>query len=362
MLKWMMCLVLLLPAAAAAQQAADGQSSEGIVVAASTSVGVAAIGESPAQSQAPATRPDSGTRRRPSMVGYVNDSTIQSQVRIRFDAGYHITSADRAEFFYAKYGWYSRLASNLPDYDPDANGPWPGFLADGNFGQLYLLGEYGVMNDRASLFVELPFRWLRPQAFVPTFGAVDNQAGLSDLRVGAKLGLTSTDRGQATLLVQVAAPTGEPAKGLGTGHASIEPALLLANRVGERTGIEAQFGAVVPIGGSAGVPTSSPDKFAGSVLYYGLGPSFDVYESDTVRFAPVIELVGWRVLGGFRTACGDEACFAKADDPSGNIVNLKVGARLLLRDRSSVYVGFGKALTDQKWYDKILRLEFRRSF
>ena len=45
-----------------------------------------------------------------------------------------------------------------------------------------------------------------------------------------------------------------------------------------------------------------------------------------------------------------------------NIVNLKIGARLGMPNRSSIYVGYGKALTDNAWYDKIVRAEYRMSF
>jgi Putative MetA-pathway of phenol degradation len=315
-----------------------------------------------AQSQTPPPRTDAGPKRRPSMVGYVNDSTIRSQLRVRFDSGYGITSADRAEFFYAKYAWYAHQPPTHVNYDPDAPGPWPGFVADGNFSQLYLLGEYGLMNNRASVFVELPIRWFRPEEWIPGFGVGEKSTGLSDVRFGAKLGLMSSETDQVTVLFQVTTPTGDPAKSLGTNHTSIEPAFLFAHAFNDRVDVEAQFGGVFPTGGSAGLPATSPDKFSGNVLYYGLGPSFDVYSTSTVRFAPVVELVGWSVLGGFRTTCGDEACFLEANDPGGNILNIKFGGRIVMQDRSSIYVGFGKALTGEKWYDKIFRLEFRRSF
>ena len=77
--------------------------------------------------------------------------------------------------------------------DPDAPGPWPGLLADGNFSQLYLLGEYGFANSRASAFVELPIRWFRPGEWIPGFGEGEKSTGLSDIRFGAKLGLMSSD-------------------------------------------------------------------------------------------------------------------------------------------------------------------------
>jgi len=314
-----------------------------------------------AQTQAPPPRPEPA-KRRPSMVGYINDSTIRSQLRVRFDSGSGLNSADRAEFFYAKYGWYAHQPTTFVNYDPDAPGPWPGLLADGNFSQLYLLGEYGFANSRASAFVELPVRWFRPDEWIPGLGVGEKSTGLSDIRFGAKFGLVSSERDQATILFQVTTPTGDAAKALGTNHASIEPAFLLAHAVNEQVNVEAQFGVVIPAGGSAGLPVSSPDKFSGSVLYYGVGPSFDVYSTSTLRVAPVVEFVGWSVLGGFRTTCGDQTCFLEANDPGGNIVNVKVGGRLVMREQNSVYVGFGKALTDEKWYDKIFRLEFRRSF
>lgn len=315
-----------------------------------------------AQAQAPPPRTEPAPKRRPSMVGYVNDSTIGSQLRVRFDSGYGLTSADRAEFFYAKYGWYAHQPATFVNYDPDAPGPWPGLLAEGDFNQLYLLGEYGFSNNRASVFVELPIRWFRPGEWIPGFGVGEKSTGLSDVRFGAKLGLVSSETDQATVLFQVTTPTGDAAKSLGTNHASLEPAFLFAHAMNDRVGIEAQFGGVFATGGSAGLPVSSPDKFAGNVLYYGLGPSFDVYSTTSLRVAPVVELVGWSVLGGFRTTCGDETCFLEANDPGGSIVNLKFGARIVMQERSSIYVGFGKALTDEKWYDKIFRLEFRRSF
>jgi hypothetical protein len=320
-----------------------------------------ALAEAQTQTPPPA-RTDSGARRRPSMVGYVNDSTIGSQLRVRFDSGFGLTSADRAEFFYAKYGWYAHQPTTFVNYDPDAPGPWPGLLASGNFNQLYLLGEYGLANNRASVFVELPIRWFLPQEWIPNRGVGEKSTGLSDIRFGGKLGLMSSEATQATALFQVTTPTGDPAKSLGTNHTSLEPALLLEHAVTDRFGVEGQFGAVFAVGGSAGLPASSPEKFSGNVLYYGIGPSFDVYSTSALRVAPVVELVGWSVLGGFRTTCGDEACFLEANDPGGNIVNLKFGGRFVMQERSSIYVGFGKALTGEKWYDKIFRLEFRRSF
>jgi hypothetical protein len=287
------------------------------------------------------------------MVGYVGDSTIASQVRVRFDSGFGITAADRAEFFYAKCGCYRSLPASDPAYDPDAAGPGPGVLTDSDFHQLYLMGEYALAG-RASVFAELPVRWLQPQTFAPGSGSFPAATGSSDLRFGAKASLASSSVRQLTFQVQATAPTGDSRKGLGTNHWSLEPALLYAEQMSDRLGVEAQFGAVIPTDGSAGVPTRSAEKFSGSVLYYGIGPSVDLIRTDRVRVAPTVELVGWRVLSGFQTA-------GPADASGTDIVNLKVGGRVVA-GLSSFFVGYGFALSDADWYDDILRFEYRLTF
>ena len=316
--------------------------------------GVVVPPAAPEARQAPAAArpPDSG-RRRPSMVGYINDSDISSKLRVRFDAGFGVNAADRAEFFYGKCGCYRGLPVDHPAYDPNAAGPGPGVLTDLNFNQLYVLGEFAV-SPRASIFGTVPVRFLRPQSFAPGTGSFGNQSGVSDINFGAKVGLVSTDQRQLTVSLNLAAPSGDALKGLGTDHWSVEPALLYHERAGDRVSIEAQFGEVFPTDGSAGVPTSSPDKFSGKVLYYGIGPSVEVYRNGQNAFAPVVELVGWHVLNGYQTA--DQAT-AKGI----NVVNLKIGGRMLFGS-SSVYVGYGHALTTDVWYDNIVRLEYRVGF
>jgi Putative MetA-pathway of phenol degradation len=331
-----MCLVLL-PSIAAAQE------------------GVLMPPSAPEARQAPAAaRPaDPGSRRRPSMVGYVNDSDTTSKVRVRFDSGFGIEAADRAEFFYGKCGCYRGLPASNPAYDPNAPGPGPGVLTDLNFNQLFVLGELAVAR-RASIFGTVPVRFLHPQTFAAGTGSFGDQSGFGDIMFGGKAGLVSNERRQVTASLQFAAPSGDSLKGLGTNHWSVEPALLYHERATDRFSVEAQFGEVFPTDGSAGVPTSSPQKFSGKVLYYGVGPSFEVYRSGSTAFAPVVELVGWHVIDGYQTA---------EHAPAGgiNVVNIKFGGRLLM-GHNSLYVGYGHALTTAVWYDDILRIEYRVGF
>jgi hypothetical protein len=303
--------------------------------------------------QAPA--PRRSTKRRGSMVGYIEDPSVASGVRIRFDAGWDLDSPDRAEFFYAKCGCYRDL-SGTALFDPEAPGPGPGVVTGMDYTQFNVLAEYAI-KGRVSLFAELPFRSIKPTSFLTGTGSFDNQSGLGDITAGMKVSLFSDDASDVTLMVRGSMPSGDSLKGLGTDHGSVEPALLFRRDLGERAGIEGQFGYFRPLSSSQG-PLATDGDFAGNVIYYGIGPSFDVVRTDRVAFSPVVELVAWHVIDGFQTS----SLFTNGGDASGvNIANLKLGARTAWNN-NSFYVGYGFAMTDDSWYGKILRFEYRARF
>ena len=297
-------------------------------------------------------------RRRGSMVGYLEDATVTTQVRMRFDAGFGNDVPDRAEFFYAKCGCYQ--FDPPPYFDPDAPGPGPGVPTELRFQQWYLQADY-AWRERLALFAELPVRAIQPQGFLALgspYNPFPNHAGLGDIRVGAKAALISDDTHDLTVQFRASMPTGDADEGLGTDNWSVEPGLLFHHSLSDRMGLEGQFSFWHPFGGSAGVV--SPDSFSGNVLTYGIGPAFDLVTTERIRFTPVLELVAWRVIGGFETNCEtDLTCTFEADD---NIVHLKFGARTTMADRHSFYVGYGRALTDEAWYSDVLRLEYRFNF
>jgi hypothetical protein len=294
-------------------------------------------------------------RRRGSMVGYIDDAIVETKVRIRFDSGFHDNVPDRAEFFYAKCGCYRDLPPNNPNYDPSAPGPRPGAVSDLNFQHLFVEGEY-AFTGRFSAFGVLPLRWIQPQAFVPGTGAgFPNQAGIGDLQLGAKYALVSESRQVITAKLHAFLQSGNSAEGLGTNHASLQPTLLAYQRFTDRLVLESEIADWHPLGGSAGLPTSTDGTFSGDVFIYGIGPSYELYHRNAIRVAPVVELFGWHVLSGFQTS-------SAADATGTNIVNLKVGARIVRDRQGSLYVGWGHALTSAHWYTNIVRLEYRYGF
>jgi len=305
------------------------------------------------RSQAPVLPPV--RRRRGTFVGYIDDALPQSNLRVRFDAASGNTVPDRAEFFYAKCGCYRGLAvANPPAFDPDAPGPGGGAANDLKFQQLYLEGEFQVA-PQLSVLGQIPLRWLQPKSFIAGTGdPFPNQSGFGDIRVGAKLAFVNSAATTASVKAQFYFPSGDASKGLGTDHASFEPAVLLWNELSPRVNLESQLGVWLPINGAAPVPTAADGHFAGRVFYYGTGPSFTVYENGGTRVAPVVELVGWHVMDGNETG-------GTGDASGTNIVNLKFGVRVGV-DRGSFYAGYGHALTDAAWYTDIVRFEYRYSF
>jgi hypothetical protein len=290
-----------------------------------------------------------------SMVGYIDNAIVGSEVRIRFNAAFNDAFPDRAEFIYAKCGCYRFLGFPAP-------GPGPGIPKNVNYQILSLLGEYAV-NRRFSAFVEVPFRWIQPQGVAPgsppplsNNRAFPNGAGISDVQAGMKFALLASPRRYLTAQLQSYFPSGSARQGLGTNHYSLEPALLYYQRISDRFEVEAELGGWLPISGSSGVPWSNSSGFAGNIFFYGIGPSYKLYNGEHFRLAPVIEFVGWTVTGGFQTGPGSPSA-------SGiNILNVKIGARMTFGRGSSLYVGYGKALTSADWYDQIVRVEYRYAF
>jgi hypothetical protein len=287
----------------------------------------------------------------PSMVGYIDNAVIHTEVRVRFDAADHDDTPDRAELFYAKCGCY-RLA---PDgaYDPTA--PGPGFSVPKyvNFQQLYIYGEYAP-SHKISLFGQLPFRWLQAQSAPGVAQAFPDGGGIGDIAVGAKFAPIASPTRFLTFQLRSAVPSGDARKGLGTNHATIEPMVLFYQNLSDRIAIEAQFGDVHPLSSSKGVPTAGSHGFAGDVITYGVGSSYRILDQEKFWMSGVLEMVGWNVQGGMATG--------RTSTDGVNIVNLKVGPRFSFGPHHSLYAGYGIALTSQTWYREIFRTEYRDAF
>jgi len=314
----------------------------------------------------PAPAPVETRRKIPgSMVGYIDNPIVENQIRVRFDAAFEDQFPDRSEFFYAKCACYRGLQTAIPPaFDPNAPGPGPGVPTAINYQQLMINVEYSP-HRRFSAFAEVPIRWLQAQGFqpIPPFPGFSNQSGLSDVTAGFKYAAVASEGTYLTFQLKSYFPSGDASRGLGTNHYSVEPSLLLYHALSERWTVEGQIGDWHPIGGSAGVPISGSEGFAGDVFFYGIGPSYKLYQGNHIGLVPVVELFGWHVLSGFQTQPVTGTTDGAASEVSGmDIVNLKAGVRTNIGFHSSVYIGFGQALTHDDWYKHLIRAEYRYSF
>jgi hypothetical protein len=282
----------------------------------------------------------------PSMVGYIDDGAVGNEVRIRFDAGFNDPRPDRAEYFYA--GSTSPAASTTA------------VQRTLNFQQLYMSGEYAPFKT-LSAFVMVPFRWIEP-LFISASGKSPNLlsgGGVSDVQAGVKYAALNTEQTHVTLQVKADFPSGNGAKGFGTNHYSVEPMVLLYQKLSDRAALEGEAGDTHPIGGTYfRDPAGIPLKWSADVAMYGLGPSYRLIDRDRYSFAPVLELVAWHVFGGLQT--GENNVVQSA--AGINVFNAKLGGRLSFAHGRSIYAGYGRAITSDIWYRNLFRVEYRKAF
>jgi hypothetical protein len=267
-----------------------------------------------------------------SAVGYIDCAIPASLFRLRFDSAYDLTRPSRAEFFYARG---SPFGPGLEEPEKRID-----------YQELSSYLEVALC-DRFSAFLEAPVRFLNPEVN-------ENNTGFSDLNAGGKYAFLYSNDLVGTFQLRTYVPTGDPHRGLGTNHVSLEPAFLGYARLTERLALESEFRVWIPIGGD-------PD-FAGEVLRYGLGFHYDLFETCKFRFMPVVEFVGWTVLSGEEQVVFPNGDFLIKDAAGDTIVNVKVGARWQLKGVGDLYTGYGRSLTGDTWYRDIFRVELRLYF
>jgi hypothetical protein len=282
---------------------------------------------------------------------YIDNAVPLNRLMVRYDAADNNNFPDRAEFFYPQNG-------------PMRNGGQPL-----NFQQQSTYLEYAPLPNLSGFF-EVPVRWVHiPPSTVPNHRqAQQNFSGFSDLQMGFKYAFFTDPDYFYSFQLRTYLPTGNGATGLGTDHASLEPGLLAFQRLSERLFAVGEFKDWIPIHGSLNEVKGSPtfgQHFAGNVLNYGVGLTYNLLVTDRYRVAPSTEFVGWTVLGGLKETQTGTLVPASGD----TIVNFKVGATVALgnylsptgptplNDRLSLYTGYSRALTGDWWYRDMLRVE-----
>lgn len=264
-----------------------------------------------------------------SSVGYIDNAVPTDLIRFRFDTAYKNNRPNRAEYFYAK-GAPGGPGLPLPETSVD-------------YQELTTYVEH-AFRPRFSGFIETPARFLDPQVNDP-------EDGFGDMTTGFKYAFQYREAAVSSFQLRTFIPTGNPNRGLGTNHVSLEPALLFYRQPAERLRVEGEFRYWIPVGGT---------DFAGDLFRYGIGASYGERPRDRCWLSPVTELVGWTVLSGKETVVQVPGATPVIQSAAGDtIVNAKAGFRFGFGDRADVYFGYGRALTGDVWYKNLWRLEFR---
>ena len=265
-------------------------------------------------------------------VGYIDNAIPGNQFRLRSDYVWESNKPNRAEF---QWAWPPPLG-NGPALDESGV----------NYQRLATYLELAP-SDCFSVFVDAPLMFVDPDIN-------DNTGGYGDMQAGFKWALVHCPDQYLTLQLRTYIPTGDEERGLGTGHFSLEPALLWYKRLDNCWLFEAEVADWIPIDGTSGRQ--------GNVLRYGLGFSYDSWYWGCTRVRPIVEFVGWTVLDGQSRFATGPGLFAVEDADGDTIVNVKVGARLGLGERKDLYIGYGRSLTGDRWYEDIFRVELRHFF
>lgn len=165
-----------------------------------------------------------------------------TQTRVRGVLVRGFAVPDRAEYFWARA-------------DGRGKGPPPPGPSRGepglNYQQLSLYNE--AASGKVSVFTDMPYLSISP-AETPF------AAGFGNLTVGTKTLLYDCELLQFAMQFATYIPTGNFRKGLGNGHVSLEPSLILGLKLAPTTYLQAQVAEWIPIGGD-------PD-YMGSILHY----------------------------------------------------------------------------------------------
>lgn len=196
-----------------------------------------------------------------------------------------------------------------------------------------------IASDKAAFFIDTPYRSLDY--------ADGHNAGFADLVLGTKSMLLDCELMQFTFQFKTFLPVGAAPSGLGTGHVSLEPSLLLSLKLFDHTYMQSQVAYWIPIGGDT--------DFAGSTFHYHFSLNHQFVERGPWQVIGTAEFNGWIFSTGWATDVGDRA-------GSRSYYNAGPGLRIVYCENYDIGFGYACALSEpllgQNQYRAELRIRF----
>lgn len=261
-----------------------------------------------------------------------------TQQRLKWAAGLNVTLPDRSEFFWPR-----------ADGGAGAKGPKPapaGVKVISHFNvndiNYYFEAAAGIM----SISTEMSYRSMDLPPGAGHF------AGFGDIKIGLKSLIFDCELIQVATQMITYTPAGAFTKGLGVGHVSLEPSMLVGIRLGPDTYFQHQMSEWIPLGGD-------PD-YAGAVFHTHSAINHVLY-----RFRPDIPLIGtleantWSFQDGAYT---DPVLGAYQGSSGTTYASIGPGFRLFVCDRIDFGFSASFALNDPHFWDAQYITEFRWRF
>jgi hypothetical protein len=297
---------------------------------------------------------------------FVDATRPITQSRVRYDAGFDMNHPDRGEYFWAREQIMpNQLGPGGPCAPTNKPGTGPGCIARAtDFEQLSLYTE--AASGGFGAFFEIPYREIDPES-----SGLNSQLGLNpccqhsgfaDMNAGFKSLLLDCELVQIGFQFTTYIPIGDVGKGLGTGHVSLEPALLYTIKLGPKTYLQGESAYWIPI---AGDPLYESNIWRNHISFNHIlwRPCCDIQLLGT------IEINEWSIFQGSYTATdflipnpanGKLSAFAAS--ATDTIVSAGPGIRLVVCDKFDVGVGTAFSITGERWAEELIRTEFRLRF
>jgi hypothetical protein len=205
--------------------------------------------------------------------------------------------------------------------------------------------------ERGSIFFEVPYRYLDP-LFSP------GQAGFSDINFGLKSMLVDSELLVLGFQFRTYTPSGDASHGLGTGHFSLDPSLLVSLKLAPDFYFQTQLGNWIPLGGNT--------HLAGAIFY-----SYNSFNHVLFRCAPDCPIIGTLEMdswcfegGGFTIPFAKYPKVSIAERGAGGLgyFNIGPGLRAVLGNKVDVGAALTWATTANHWACPWFRLEIRILF
>lgn len=272
---------------------------------------------------------------------FADNPRPQTQMRLRVGVWDNFEFPDKAEFLWA------RINGKGPR-DPSGNRRGVQEV-DLSALRMYVEGATGMIG----VFVETNYLHFEPDApFAST-------SGFGDLVVGTKTLLLDCELVEAAFQFKTFIPTGNFNKGIGDGHTSLEPSLLLALKLAPETFLQTQLAYNFPIGGTQSA--GNTPGVQGPFFHYHLSLNHLLWHcGHGIEVVGVAELGGYEICGGSYTDPLTGRLLPARD--VGHVLNAGPGIRVNICDKIDFGVGTQFAITNDNFGEQQFHFDFRWRF